>query len=358
MHNFRIILNFAVKQQQMAQKPETTIHDIAKALNLSASTVSRALKNNPLISEATRKRIQEAAREMGYRPNILAANLRTRKTNTIGVIVPLINRHFFSSVISGIEDIAYQQGFAVTISQSNDDFEKECQIAQTLFTNRVDGLILSIGMNTTRFDHLKLFSERDIPLVFFDRVVEEIEAHKIVVDDFGGGYCATSHLIAQNRKRIAMIGGPLNLQIYRKRQEGYIKALQDHGLPVDESIILHNSLTRAEGTNAIKKLLQQSHRPDAIFCANDTTALSSIIYLKQQNISIPTDIAIVGFSNEPFSELVTPSISTIQQPGFEMGQKAAELLIRQITHNESPQRFETLEMPTELIIRASSSPDK
>jgi len=148
LQNFRIILNFAFKFGKMAQKPDTTIHDIARALNISASTVSRALKDNPLIKEATRKRIQDTAKEMGYRPNTLAANFRTRRTNTIGVIVPLINRHFFSSVISGIEDIAYQQGFAVTISQSNDDFEKECKIAQTLFTNRVDGLILSIGMNT------------------------------------------------------------------------------------------------------------------------------------------------------------------------------------------------------------------
>jgi len=339
----------------MTQKPETTIHDIAKALNISASTVSRALNNNPLISEATRKRIKEAAKKMGYRPNTLAANFRTRRTNTIGVIVPLINRHFFSSVISGIEDIAYQQGFAVTISQSNDDFEKECKIAQTLFTNRVDGLIISIGMNTTSFDHLKLFSERETPLVFFDRVVEEIDAHKIVVDDFGGAYCATTHLINQNRNQIAMIGGPLNLQIYKKRQDGYIKALQDHGLKVDKQLIIHNSLTREEGTNAIKRLLQQNTKPDAIFCANDTTALSTIIYLKKKNIRIPEDIAIVGFSNEPFSELVTPSISTIQQPGFEMGQKAAELIIHQITQKENPAHFETIEMPTELIVRHSSS---
>ena len=339
----------------MTQKTETTIHDIAKALNISASTVSRALKNNPLIKEATRKRIQDAAKEMGYRPNTLAANFRTRRTNTIGVIVPLINRHFFSSVISGIEDIAYQQGFAVTISQSNDDFEKECKIAQTLFTNRVDGLILSIGMNTKNYEHLKLFSDRNIPLVFFDRVVDEIKAHKIVVDDFGGGYSATRHLIDQGRKSIAMIGGPLNLKIYEKRQEGYIKALQDSGLKVDENMILHNSLTREDGTNAIRKLMEQTTQPDAIFCANDTTALSAIIYLQEKNIRIPEDIAIVGFSNEPFSELVTPSISTIKQPGFEMGQKAAELIINQIIRKENQVDIETIEIPTKLIIRNSSS---
>ncbi|KJF45407.1 LacI family DNA-binding transcriptional regulator [Draconibacterium sediminis] len=338
----------------MAQKPEITIHDIAKKLNISASTVSRALKDNPLISEATRQKIKKAAIEMGYRPNVMAANLRTRRTNTIGVIVPLINRHFFSSVISGIEDVAYKQGFAVTISQSNDNLEKESTIAHTLFANRVDGLILSIGMETQSYDHLKLFSERNIPLVFFDRIVDEIPAHKIVVDDFGGAYRATQHLIEQGRKKVAHIGGPLNLQIYAKREAGYRKAISDAGLQINENQILHNSLTREDGLNAIKKILKTKERPDAIFCANDTTALSAIIHLNEKGIKVPEDIAIVGFSNEPFSELVTPSISTIKQPGFEMGQKAAELLIKQIGSKTKPKNYETIMMETELIVRNSS----
>lgn len=338
----------------MTQKPETTIHDIARALNISASTVSRALKDNPLISEATRNKIKKAAQEMGYRPNTLAANFRTKRTNTIGVIVPLINRHFFSSVISGIEDVAYQQGFTVTISQSNDDFEKESKIAQTLYTNRVDGLILSIGMNTTTYDHLKLFSDRNIPLVFFDRVVEGIKAHKIVVDDFEGGYIATKHLIDQGRKNIAMIGGPQNLTIYQNRQKGFMKALKEAKLPVDESMIIHNSLSRAEGKLAVKKLLQNKILPDAIFCANDTTALSAVLFLREQKIKVPDEIAIVGFSNEPFSEVVTPSITTLQQPGFKMGQKAAELIVQQILHKEKSPKFETIKMPIELIVRESS----
>lgn len=338
----------------MAQKPEITIHDIAKKLNIAASTVSRALKDNPLISEATREKIKKTAEEMGYRPNIMAANFRTKRTNTIGVIVPLINRHFFSAVISGIEDIAYQQGFAVTISQSNDNFEKESKIAHTLFANRVDGLILSIGMETKTTEHLRLFSDRNIPLVFFDRVVDEIQAHKIIVDDFGSAYKATQHLIEQGRKRIAHIGGPLNLDIYKQRQNGYCKALSDNGLITNNSYIVNNSLTRLDGKKAIEKLLKCEIKPDAIFCANDTTALSSIIYLKEHGIKVPTDIAIVGYSNEPFSELVTPSISTIKQPGFEIGQKAAELIINQILKKEKVIKFETIKLSTELIIRESS----
>jgi len=338
----------------MKQKPETTIHDIAKKLNISASTVSRALKDNPLISETTRNKIKETAEKMGYRPNVMAANFRTKRTNTIGVIVPLINRHFFSSVISGIEDIAYQQGFAVTISQSNDKFEKEDKIANTLFANRVDGLILSIAMETKTYNHLKLFTERNIPLVFFDRVVDEIEAHKIVVDDFGAAYKATSHLIDQGRKHIAHIGGPLNLKTYKTRQDGFCKALNDAGLQVDTTLMINNSLSREDGTKAIKKLLKAPTKPDAIFCGNDTTALSTIIYLQEKGIKVPEDIAIVGFSNEPFSKVVTPSISTIKQPGFEMGQKAAELVINQILKKETSNTFETITMPTELIIRNSS----
>ncbi len=333
---------------------ETTIHDIAKKLNFSASTVSRALNNNPLISEATRKLIKRTAEEMGYRPNIMAANFRTKRTNTIGVIVPLINRHFFSSVISGIEEVAYKLGFTVTISQSNDNYEKEDKIAHTLFANRVDGLILSIGMRTTNFNHLKLFTERNIPLVFFDRVTDEIEAHKIIVDDFDGGYRATKHLIEQGAKRVAHIGGPLNLKLYKNRQDGYYRALKESGLEINESYIINNSLTRKEGTEAIRKLIANREKPDAIFCANDTSALSVIIYLQENGIKVPEDILVVGFSDEPISEVVTPSISTIRQPGFLMGEKAAELIIHQINNKKAKPNFETITMPTELIIRNSS----
>lgn len=338
----------------MTDRFETTIHDIAKKLNISASTVSRALKNNPIISEATRKLIQQTAEEMGYRPNILAANFRTKRTNTIGVIVPLINRHFFSAVISGIEEVAYSLGFAVVISQSYDKFERENKIAQSLFENRVDGLIISIGMETKNGDHLKIFPEKKIPIVFFDRVIDEIDTHKIVVDDFGGGYKATRHLIENGAKRIAHIGGPLNLNIYKNRQNGYIKALEEANLPVDEKMIINNSLTREDGTLAIKKLLAGNQMPDGIFCANDTTALSVIIHLQKIGIRVPDDIAIIGFSNEPCSELVTPSISTFRQPGFLMGKKAAQLIIHEILRKSNEHGYQTIVMPMELIIRDSS----
>jgi LacI family transcriptional regulator len=200
-----------------------------------------------------------------------------------------------------------------------------------------------------------LFSERNVPLVFFDRIVDEFEAHKISVDDYKGGFKVTTHLINQGAKKIAHIGGPLNLKIYQDRLDGYRAAMKKAKLPVDESMLIHNSLTRTDGTNAIKKLFHKKIKPDAIFCANDTTALSAIIYFNEHGIKVPDDVLIVGFSNEPFSEVVTPSISTIRQPGFEMGKKAAMLIIEQIKAKDKPTEFQQIVMPTELIIRNSST---
>lgn len=348
------LLLLVINLTNMAKQAETTIHDIARYLKISASTVSRALNDNPLISESTRKKIKKVADEMGYRPNTLAASFRTKRTHNIGVIVPLINRHFFSSVISGIEDIAYSRGYTVSISQSNDSFAKETKIAKTIFNNRVDGVIVSIGMETKTFEHLKLFSERNIPLVFFDRVVDEINAHKIVVDDFGGAYLVTKHLIEQGAEKIAHIGGPTNLNIYEQRKAGFLKALEDSGLKSDPTLIIHNSLRKDDGVDAIRKLMKKSKKIEAIFCANDTTALSAIVYLKELGIKIPDDILVMGFSNEPFSEVTTPSISTVKQPGFLMGQKAAELIIKQINNKKPITKYQTFVMPTELIIRESS----
>lgn len=340
----------------MNKNSEPTIHDIARELKISASTVSRALSDNPRISLKTKEKIKAVADSMGYRPNTLASNLRNKKSNTIGIVVPLINRHFFSSVISGVEDVAFAAGFNVVISQSNDLAEKEINIVQSMFSNRIDGLIISIAMQTNTFEHLKIFRKKNIPLVFFDRVVPEIETNKIVVDDFAGGFRVTQHLIEQGYQRIAHLAGPQNLITYFDRKNGYIEALVKNGIQYDESLVLINTLTSDEGISAVKQLMKLPSPPDAIFCGNDTTALSSMIYLRDQGIRIPEDIGIVGFSNEPFSKVVSPSISTIAQPGFQMGQKAAEMLIRQIENKE--RTYKTIVLPTELIIRESSSRKK
>lgn len=339
----------------MSNKTSITIHDIARELKISASTVSRALNNNPRISQATKDRIKAMAEKMGYQPNTVASNLRTQKTNTIGIVVPLINRHFFSTFISGVEDVAFDLGYNVIISQSNDLLEKEKKIVQSLFSNRVDGLIASLSMQTNEFEHFQLFTNKNIPLVFFDRVVPELKAHKIVVDDFAAGMKATQHLIDQGYKRIAHLAGPTVLNTYHGRMEGYKAALKRNNLSVNDELIIYSQLTRIDGQEAINQLLSLPSPPDAVFCGNDTSALSMILYLKRIGIEIPEKFGIIGFSNEPFSEVVTPSISTLKQPAFEMGIKAAELLIHEIEDKTKNRDYQTIIMPTELIIRESSS---
>lgn len=335
---------------------EPTIHDIARELKISASTVSRALNDNPRISLKTKEKIKAVADKLGYRPNTLASNLRNKKSNTIGIVVPLINRHFFSSVISGVEDIAFKAGYNVVISQSNDLAAKEISIVQSMFSNRVDGLIISIAMQSTNFDHLKLFRRKHIPLVFFDRAVPELETDKIVVDDFAGAFKVTQHLIDQGYKRIAHLAGPQNLTTYLDRKNGYIEALRANEITFDESLINVSTLTSEDGVPAIEKLMSLPNPPDAVFCGNDTTALSIMMYLRDKGIRIPEEVGIVGFSNEPFSKVVSPSISTIIQPGFAMGQKAAELIISKIENKD--RNFQTITLPTELVVRESSNRKK
>lgn len=225
-----------------------------------------------------------------------------------------------------------------------------------MFSNRVDGLIISIAMHSKSFDHLKIFRKKNIPLVFFDRVVNSIEADKIVIDDFMGGFKVTQHLIDQGYQRIAHITGPQNLAIYTDRKNGYIEALRKNGIQFDEKLVIENTLTSDVAELAAQKLLELPNPPDAIFCGNDTTALTVMIYLRDKGIKIPQEMGIVGFSNEPFSKVVSPSISTIAQPGFEIGKKAAELIISQIEAKE--RTYQTIVLPTELIIRESSNRQK
>jgi LacI family transcriptional regulator len=255
-----------------------------------------------------------------------------------------------------VEDIAFKAGYNVVISQSNDLAAKEISIVQSMFSNRVDGLIISIAMQSTSFEHLKLFKKKQIPLVFFDRAVPEIDTDKIVVDDFDGAFRVTQHLIEQGYKRIAHLAGPQNLTTYLDRKNGYIEALRKNNITFDESLVNVSTLTSEDGVPAIERLMALPNPPDAIFCGNDTTALSVMIYLRDKGIRIPEDFGIVGFSNEPFSKVVSPAISTILQPGFAMGQKAAELIISKIENKD--RTYQTITLPTELIIRDSSNRKK
>ena len=338
----------------MRNHPEITIHDLANELKISASTVSRALSDNIRISDKTREKVRQKAIDMGYRPNVLAAHLRSKKTNTLGVVVPRIDRYFFSSAISVIEDYAWSKGFNVIISQSNDLLLKEINCVQTLFNNRVDGMIISISMQTNEDKHLKLFSDKNIPIIFFDRFCPTINSDRILVDDFESGYKITHHLIERGCKRIAHIAGPDLLNIYKDRKDGYLKALNETGLPLFEGFLEVTGLTKDEGIQAFARLMLLPVPPDGVFCGNDTTALSALEYCRQNNLKVPADVALIGFSDEPFSAVVTPSLSTVKQPGYQMGFQSAKKIIHRIENLNSTIPFEQIILPTQLIIRESS----
>ncbi len=337
---------------------QITIKDIARELGISPSTVSRALKDHPDISVATKKAVNELADKLNYQPNTVALNLRQRKTNTIGVIIPEIVHFFFSTVISGIEDVAYEAGYNVILAQSNESVEREKSDIKALFNSRVDGLLLSISRETTNFDHIESIISKGLPIVFYDRMYTNPNTSKVIVDDYVGAKEAVLHLIEQGFKRIAHLEAAPGLQIAVDRKRGYIDALKENNIPVKENMIIecpNGSLE--DGKKATKKLLSLASPPDAIFANNDLLAMGAMLSIKENGLKIPEDIALMGFSNWFFSQLLDPPLSSVDQPGFEMGQEAARLLIRQIEMKDKDQfevQPETKILKTRLIIRESS----
>lgn len=331
---------------------QVTIKDIAKILNVSPSTVSRALKDHPDISERTRVAVQELAEKMNYRPNKLARSLRQKRSNIIGVIIPQITHHFFSSVISGIEDMAYQKDFNVIISQSNESFEREMNNTYTLLQSQVDGMLISRTKETMDYKHFENVIDGDIPVVFFDRICPEIDTDNVVIDDRGAAFEATEHLITIGCKRIAHFRGPKNLEISEKRLAGYFEALKKHEIPIYDSLIIESdNLETAE--IEMQKLIDEDNLPDGIFAVNDFTAIGAMKTLKKNGKKIPEDVAIVGFTNNVISEIVEPQLSTIEQNGYQIGYRATEILIEKITSTKKiPSRTEVI--PTKLIVRKSS----
>ncbi len=338
----------------MKQKKDITIYDIANELNISPSTVSRALKDHRSIGEKTKKAVVDLATKRGYRPNSIAASLRSKKTNNIGVVISWINRPFISSLISGIEMEANLKGYNVIISQSHDIYENEVENAKALYDSRVSGLVVSLAMATKKYGHLKQFIDSNIPVVFVDRVVEDLNCDIVVIDNFEAGYMAAEHLIEQGCRRIAHIGGAQHLNVYRDRELGYRQALIDKGLQVDEEIILHDDVLSAEnGTKCADFLLSLPNPPDGIFTVNDTSAVSVIQYAKQKGIKVPEELAIIGFNNDPISEIIEPQLSSVSHPAIDMGIMAARQVLKHKEHREIVQG-ERITMKTEIIARASS----
>ncbi|MGE0772184.1 MAG: LacI family DNA-binding transcriptional regulator [Cyclobacteriaceae bacterium] len=337
---------------------QVTIKDIARELGISPSTVSRALKDHPDISAETKKAVNELAEKLNYQPNIVALSLRQKKTNTIGVVIPEIMHFFFSTVISGIEDVAYQAGYNVILSQSNESYEREKTDIKALFNSRVDGMLISLSRETKDFDHIESVISKGVPIVFYDRMYNNPNTSKVIVDDYVGAKEAVLHLIDQGCKRIAHLQGPMNLLISRDRMKGYEDALKERGLKFDPSLIVECPTAGLDdGKKAIDQVMKMKPRPDGIFANNDPIAMGAVKRLKELNVNIPDEIAIIGFSNWFFSSLMEPALSSVDQPGFQMGQEAARLLIRQIEWKDKEQgelQPETKVLKTKLIIRDSS----
>jgi LacI family transcriptional regulator len=334
-----------------------TIKDIAKALNLSISSVSKALRGSHEISGETKKTVLDYAREHNYRPNPIAQSLKRGRSKSIGVIVCNIDNNFFSQVINGIESIAHNKDYNVIITQSKESYEREVLNTEHLSSRSVDGLIISLSAETRNTDHLKKLHQKGLPIVLFDRVTEDIDTHTVTADNYKGGYEATRHLLQQGFRRIAHITSSDSLSITLERLEGYKKALEDAGLAPDERYIKfcqHGGMIQEETGQALSELLQLTDKPDAIFTASDRLSTTTLSLLHKMQIRIPQQIALVGFTNSISAEIFNPSLTAVVQPALEMGQQATDMLIQLIESKRPFTEFEKRVLETELMIRDSS----
>jgi len=330
-----------------------TIKDIAKRLNLSASTVSRALRDLPDVKPETMKAVKELAKEWNYQPNPIAQGLVKKKSYNIGVIIPDFMIHFYAEALSGIYKVANDAGYNVMVCQTNETYNNELKSLRTLVSSRVDGLIVAISKETHDFDHLNSLNLSKTPLVVFNRVSNKIGASKVVFDDLKSGYKATRHLIDCGCKNIAHIAGPDNLQLSEDRKEGYKNALEKCGLKYDEELVVSCDFSLENGKEAMEKIIQTGKKVDGIFTVCDAAAYGAMAVLKSAGYKIPEDVSVIGFTNEPFAKLIEPSLSTISQPSYEIGETATHLLLK---HIENKVEFvpETRILETELIERNSS----
>lgn len=336
------------------KKEKSTIHDIARKLNITASTVSRALNDHPRISESTKKAVQKAAQKLNYQPNHLAAALRSGRSNILGVIVPTVDRSFFSSVVRGIEEIANSSRYNVMICQSYDKHEKEVAAVEALLSARVDGIIASYAKETRNFDHFMKAKERGIPVILFDRSNDELELSHVVVDDFLGAYKATEHLIQQGCKRIGHFTNTRPISIFKDRLRGYKEALIANGLTYDESLVVESNLQLEDGRDSMLQLLNRKELPDGIFSASAYGILGALQVLIEKGIRVPQDVALVGFSNEPYTSFTEPALSTVEQHSLRMGNAAAEIFLEEVSDGEKKFIPQKIVLKPELIIRQSS----
>ncbi|SHM80319.1 LacI family DNA-binding transcriptional regulator [Mucilaginibacter sp. OK098] len=335
-----------------------TIRDIAKELNLSVSTVSKALRDSHEISENTKKIVNAYAEEHNFRPNPIAQSLKQGHSKSIGIVVSTIENQFFSQVINGIESVAYSAGFNVIITQTHESFDLEVKNVGHLMHRSIDGLLISLSTETKNIEHLQKPHRQGLPIVFFDRVSDEIETHKVIADNFKGGYDATHHLIESGYTRIAHITSPPNISITRERLAGYNRALEEAGISIPDYYIKHCShggRDENEIESALNELLSLEDKPEAIFTTSDRITTTTLYLLNKMKIKIPEEIALIGYTNTMLADVLNPSLSSVYQPGFEMGVKATEMLLNLILSKRPVTEFQTLVLPTQLFIRMSTA---
>lgn len=336
---------------------EVTIYDIAKGLGVSPTTVSRALNNHPAVKEKTKKKIFDAASELGYQSNIFAANLRSKRSNNIGVIVPSLNSNFQASVLAGMEKIASEAGFNLVISQSLESSEKEIANTKSMFNSRVDGLLISLASAADNLEHFAPFYKRGIPVIFYDRIANTDISTGVAIDNIQSAQIATNHLIDQGCKRIVHVLGSTEVSVYAERLKGYKYALIDKNIPFEDSlVIVLSDINEEAGEKIVSQILKMDPLPDGLFVSNDACAASCLNHLKMNGIRVPQDIALVGFNNEIISRLVEPKITTVNYPGYEMGEVAMKNLINHLDEPDTTtlQNTNKITLRSELIIRESS----
>ncbi|HEY3429516.1 MAG TPA: LacI family DNA-binding transcriptional regulator [Cyclobacteriaceae bacterium] len=337
------------------KKSPATLIDIARMLNVSASTVSRALHDHPSISTETKQAVVELAKQLNYQPNLLALSLLTKKTNAIGIIVPEITSFYFATVINGVQDMVEAAGYNLMISQSNESFEQEKKLIHDLSLVRVDGFLISPSSQTECFDHFDKLKDNDVPIVIFDRDCVGYEADKVLVDDYDGALQAVEYLIKTGCKRIAHITGPSSLSVSRHRLAGYKDALKRNGIEFQQDLVVDSSgFSPDHGIEPTRTLLDSKNPPDAIFAVNDGVAIGAMAVIKELGRKIPEDISIVGFDDEPYSSYFTPSLTSVWQPVYDMGMLSAKILLNRFSSKNPEPKYRQEILKPELIIRESS----
>jgi DNA-binding LacI/PurR family transcriptional regulator len=334
-------------------RKKVSLQDLANTLNLSVSTVSRALKDHPDISTEVKAKVFDLAKKQNYIPSEKTVETKSTATRTIGVIVPNIEKSFYAAIISGIESYAKQEGYFIVLANSRESYQNEMDCIENLIKLKVDGLIVSLSQETQNYDHFNKTVKANIPLVFFDRVCRSNEFSSVVADNPDAAKNITDHLWATGRRNIAHIAGPKILSITKERIAGYFRSLEDNKLPFNDQYLVYCDLSPDGAQKAIEKLLKVNPVPDAIFCVNDTVAFVAMKEIRKRGYRVPEDIALTGFNNEFHSTIIEPELTTIAHPTFEMGQETARLLIGQLNNN-SQHAPRQIVMRTNLVVRGSS----